>query len=207
MWKQVPSYPNYEVNEMGNVRRKPARFDPMRKFIQPDGYIYCNKWNNNGYDGVGGDLLVHRIVAEAFIPNPENKPQVNHKNGIKTDNRVENLEWCTPSENTQHAVRTGLLPSGYTRSDEVKKKMSEAKMGEKNPMYGKHIKCSDEKRNKISIKMKGNKNNLGHHHSDETRRKLSESKKGENNPMYGKRLSEVRKQARIRRERCENNGI
>jgi hypothetical protein len=77
------------------------------------GYL-CHATRIDGREGTNKLLRIHRVVAEAFIPNPENKPQVNHIDGIKINNPSTNLEWNTGSENTQHAYNTGLafVPSG-----------------------------------------------------------------------------------------------
>lgn len=123
-WKAIKGFEKqYEVSNIGNVRSidrvvKHYREGFTRKYkgtskatrLTSDGYLKCNLKNN----GERFDFRVHRLVAEAFIPNIDNKPVINHKNGIKTDNRVENLEWCTVSENVIHATRTRLIKTKLT---------------------------------------------------------------------------------------------
>lgn len=103
IWKIIEDYPNYEVSNLGRVRNiKTGRV--LRLSLQKDGYQHvslCLK-------GKIKHTLIHRLVANAFIPNSENRKEVNHISGIKTDNRVENLEWNTRSENVYHSYKTGL---------------------------------------------------------------------------------------------------
>lgn len=118
-WRAVEGYEGiYEVSNFGNVRsleRETSKKNSNNKYTlkakrlklcaNSDGYFNVRPHKN----GRAKTVKVHRLVAKAFIPNPEGKLNVNHIDGNKTNNHVENLEWATHSENTKHAYNIGLM--------------------------------------------------------------------------------------------------
>jgi hypothetical protein len=120
-WKLINSSYNYMVSNKGRVRSldkkgKNGRFfkGKLLNLVDSKGYRVVNICS----EGKRKINKVHRLVAEAFIDNPVNKPCVNHINGIKHDNRVENLEWCTVLENNVHCYNMGLN-KGRSLFDEI----------------------------------------------------------------------------------------
>lgn len=156
IWKPVIGHEDkYEVSNLGNVRSIDRTVEQVSCQGTPctrrlKGKQLKPKTTQFGYYSVNlytvssgrSDTFIHRIVAEAFIPNPEGKTQVNHINGIKKDNRIENLEWVTPSENVQHSYSIGIHKvstgenHGLTKISEEDVRFIRENFKKRDPIYG-----------------------------------------------------------------------
>ena len=111
-WKIIEEYPNYMISNLGNIKslnyKRTGKEQLLKQNINGRGYCYVNISINNKYK----NILIHREVAKAFIPTNNEKLDINHKDGNKQNNCVDNLEWCTRSQNIQHAFDNGLKKGG-----------------------------------------------------------------------------------------------
>ena len=122
IFKDIKGYEGeYQVSNMGNV--KSLNFNNTKKER-----LLSTRALRNGYPmvclGAKGNVNVHRLVAKTFLKRPIGKDQVNHINGVKTDNRLSNLEWVTGSENMQHALKNNLWKPNTEKAREISRKKS-----------------------------------------------------------------------------------
>jgi len=138
-WRDVPNFEGYQVNSIGKVRsvdrfcgdrRGVIHGKLLKPFINRRGYLEVNLYKNSK----STTKIIHRLVAKAFIPNDFNKPQVNHIDGNKLNNKVSNLEWMSNSENQLHAYSLGLQPSRAGENN-VKAKITDKSVTELKVLY------------------------------------------------------------------------
>lgn len=112
---QITDFPNYFINKNGDVINR--HFKRIKPLLNHNGYWRVGLWR----EGKPYRRFVHRLLAKEFIENTENKPSINHKNGIRTDNRINNLEWVTPSENNFHKIRVLKNTGGTVKRGQARK--------------------------------------------------------------------------------------
>lgn len=131
-WKEVEGYERYEVSDFGNVRKKNGKWSKREgdylnlKPSENKGYKYVTLYKHR----IPKQFYIHRLVMTTFSSNTENKPHVNHLNGVRGDNRLINLEYATVAENLKHSYRTlNRTPPmlGKKHSEKAKEKMMENK--------------------------------------------------------------------------------
>lgn len=186
IWKDIKGYEGiYQVSNLGRVKRlnsfyycghhsQQRRDIPemlLKTFKREKGYLAIRLSNGS----VRKTYLIHRLVAEAFIPNPDNLPQVNHKDECPSNNNSTNLEWCDNKYNCNygsHPSNISIRQKGRKHTEDTKKKISEANKGERNGMYGRKSPGSFKKGN-----IPWNK---GIPCSEETKKKISDTKRDRN---------------------------
>lgn len=133
IWKVILKHPNYEISSLGNIRHIVNKIN-RKNYDNGNGYLFC-KIN------VGGkykNCYLHRLVAETFIPNPDNLLEVNHKDNNRKNNKIENLEWCTHQKNVDYANKQGH--------------MGKVNVGKFNELHHNHKEIQQFSKNNIFIK-------------------------------------------------------
>jgi hypothetical protein len=140
IWKKIKGFSEYEISNYGEIKTFNWKNKRVEKIMTPalDGSGYLRTMLKRDEDGKLVTVKVHRLVATTFLENLENKPEVNHINGIRNDNRVFNLEWCNHSENLKHSFKIGLSsnkgeknPCATLTDEQVKEILSNYEFGKK----------------------------------------------------------------------------
>ena len=175
IWKDIEGYEGlYQVSNKGRVKSLSRLVVRVGKpnYITKEKILKCSELKGTGYPAVSlgsnnnfKSMLVHRLVAQAFIPNPDNLPCVNHKDETRNNNDVRNLEWCTQKYNCNYGTarqRNSLHNKGKKLSQETKDKMSASRKGKKHSiewcekisLSNKGKKMSEEQKEKIRNSVK-----------------------------------------------------